>query len=160
MSNTRIRRRRIAASFVALCASAALLSATPASADDAMKSPDATYKQIAGMMGGVPTFIKLFPKAAVAGAWAEERDLELSGTTALPPKTKALISLAVAAQIPCQYCIWSDTRAAREQGASDDEIAEAVAMSALTRHWSTFLNGMQIDFDTYKKELGGEVASK
>jgi hypothetical protein len=33
-------------------------------------------------------------------------------------------------------------------------------MSALTRHWSTVLNGMQIDFDTFKKEMGGESAAK
>ena len=45
-------------------------------------------------------------------------------------------------------------------GASDQEIQEAVAMSALTRHWNTMLNGMQVDFDTFKKEMGGESAAK
>ena len=40
------------------------------------------------------------------------------------------------------------------------EIAEAVTMSALTRHWSTFFNGMQVDLDTFKKELGGETAKQ
>ena len=83
-------------------------------------------------------------------------DLEFSDDTALSPKVKSLISLAVSAQIPCHYCVWSDTKAAREAGASDEEIAEAVAMSALTRHWSTFLNGMAVDFDQYKAEFGGE----
>jgi hypothetical protein len=29
-------------------------------------------------------------------------------------------------------------------------------MSALTRHWSTVFNGMQVDFDTFKKEMAGE----
>ena len=29
-------------------------------------------------------------------------------------------------------------------------------MAALTRHWSTFLNGMAVDFDQYKAEFGGE----
>ena len=67
-----------------------------------------------------------------------------------------LISLAVAAQIPCQYCIWSDTRDAKAAGATDEEIGEAVTMAALTRHWSTIFNGMQVDFDTFKKEMGGE----
>ena len=32
-------------------------------------------------------------------------------------------------------------------------------MSALTRHWSTFLNGMQVDFDEFKKEVGGEMVA-
>jgi len=29
-------------------------------------------------------------------------------------------------------------------------------MAALTRHWSTIFNGMQVDFDTFKKEMGGQ----
>ncbi|RVC62927.1 carboxymuconolactone decarboxylase family protein, partial [Mesorhizobium sp. M00.F.Ca.ET.038.03.1.1] len=53
-------------------------------------------------------------------------------------------------------CIWSDTENARHAGATDQEIQEAVAMAALTRHWSTIFNGMQVDFDQFKKEMGGE----
>jgi AhpD family alkylhydroperoxidase len=128
--------------------------ATSAAGPDA--SADATNAEIEATLGTVPTFVKLFPKAAVAGAWAEARNLEFSDDTALSPKVKSLISLAVSAQIPCHYCVWSDTKAARDAGATDEEIAEAVAMAALTRHWSTFLNGMAVDFDQYKAELGGE----
>jgi AhpD family alkylhydroperoxidase len=84
------------------------------------------------------------------------KDIELSDKTALPPKVKSLISLAVAAQIPCNYCIWSDTQDAKRAGATDEEIQEAVSMAALTRHWSTIFNGMQVDFETFKKEMGGE----
>ena len=145
--------------LVALAAALALVAtAAPAAGPDAGPdaSAEATYAEIEAALGTVPTFIKLFPKAAVAGAWAEARDLEFSDDTALSPKVKSLISLAVSAQIPCDYCVWSDTRKAREAGATDQEIAEAVAMSALTRHWSTFLNGMAVDFDEYKAELGGE----
>ncbi|MER8367113.1 carboxymuconolactone decarboxylase family protein [Mesorhizobium sp. M1378] len=40
----------------------------------------------------------------------------------------------MAAQIPCNYCIWSDTQDAKRAGATDEEIQEAVAVSALTRH--------------------------
>lgn len=118
-------------------------------------SQDAVYADIQKTFGSVPTFIKQLPKAALAGAWQEEKDLELSDKTALPPKTKALISLAVAAQIPCQYCIWADTQTAKQLGATDEEIGEAVAMSALTRHWSTLFNGLQVDFAQFKKEMGG-----
>jgi AhpD family alkylhydroperoxidase len=131
----------------------ALLVAPAAQADQT--AAEAAYAEIAKTFGGVPTFIKQMPKAAVAGAWIELRDLELSDQTALPPKTKALISLAVAAQIPCTYCVWADSATARQLGASDEEIGEAVAMAALTRHWSTLFNGLQVDFDTFKKELGG-----
>ncbi|TIT72115.1 MAG: carboxymuconolactone decarboxylase family protein, partial [Mesorhizobium sp.] len=71
---------------------------------------------------GVPGFVKQFPKAGLPGAWAEIKAIELSDKTALPPKVKSLISLAVAAQIPCNYCIWSDTENAKRAGATDEEI--------------------------------------
>lgn len=144
----------VAAAFIPALAQAG--EATKAAAMAAPATAEATYAEIQSAMGGVPTFVKLFPKGAVAGAWAEERDLELSDKTELSAKEKALISLAVAAQIPCQYCIWLDTKDAKQAGASQEEIAEAVAMSALTRHWSTFFNGMQLDFGQFKQEFGGD----
>jgi AhpD family alkylhydroperoxidase len=131
---------------------AAVLVSAPAHAGDY----DATLKDIQSTMGGVPSFVKQFPKAGLPGAWAEVKAIELSDKTALTPKEKSLISLAVAAQIPCSYCIWSDTENAKHAGATDEEIQEAVAMAALTRHWSTIFNGMQVDFDQFKKEMGGE----
>ena len=141
--------RRASLLTVAACA---LALSPPAHADDY----DAAIKDMQATMGGVPSFVKQFPKAALPGAWAEVKALQLSDKTALPPKVKSLISLAVAAQIPCTYCIWSDTQDAKRAGATDEEIQEAVAVSALTRHWSTVFNGMQIDFDTFKKEMGGQ----
>ena len=136
----------------AIGASVLSFTTPPASADDY----DAALKDMEATLGGVPGFVKQFPKAGVPGAWAEVKALQFSDQTALPPKVKSLISLAVAAQIPCSYCIWSDTRDARRAGATDEEIQEAVAISALTRHWSTVFNGMQVDFDAFKKEMGGE----
>ncbi|TIV71219.1 MAG: carboxymuconolactone decarboxylase family protein [Mesorhizobium sp.] len=139
---------------ISLLAAVALTAtlAAPASADDY----DAAIKDIQSTMGGVPGFVKQFPKAGLPGAWAEIKAIELSDKTALPPKVKSLISLAVAAQIPCNYCIWSDTENAKRAGATDEEIQEAVAMAALTRHWSTIFNGMQVDFAQFKKDMGGE----
>ncbi|MDX8501388.1 carboxymuconolactone decarboxylase family protein [Mesorhizobium sp. VK4C] len=140
------------ASLLAAVALTATLTAAPASADDY----DAAVKDIQSTMGGVPGFLKQFPKAGLPGAWAEVKAIELSDKTALSPKEKSLISLAVAAQIPCSYCIWSDTENARRAGATDEEIQEAVAVAALTRHWSTVFNGMQVDLAQFKKEMGGE----
>ena len=37
-------------------------------------------------------------------------------------------------------------------GASDAEVKDAIAMAALTRHWSTVLNGLQIDEKKFKSE--------
>jgi AhpD family alkylhydroperoxidase len=143
---------RSASLIAAAVAFAAALASASARADDY----DAALKDIQATMGGVPSFVKQFPKAGLPGAWAEVKAIELSDKTALTPKEKSLISLAVAAQIPCSYCIWSDTENARHAGATDEEIQEAVAMAALTRHWSTIFNGMQVDLDQFKKEMGGQ----
>jgi AhpD family alkylhydroperoxidase len=142
--------------FLFAAAALSALAFTPlAIAEDANPGADAAYAEMQQMLGGVPTFVKSFPKAGIAGAWAEVRDLQFSDKTALDAKTKALIGLAVAAQIPCTYCIYEDTLGAKRAGASDQEIQEAVAVSALTRHWSTVYNGMQIDLEGFKKEMGG-----
>ncbi|TIT87509.1 MAG: carboxymuconolactone decarboxylase family protein, partial [Mesorhizobium sp.] len=129
-----------ASMLAAACVLTLTLASAPAQADDY----DAAIKDIQSTMGGVPSFVKQFPKAGLPGAWAEVKAIELSDKTALPPKVKSLISLAVAAQIPCNYCIWSDTQDAKRAGATDEEIQEAVAMAAITRHWSTIFNGMQV----------------
>ena len=94
----------------------------------AQDSPAAerTYRAIEATLGGVPTHINAYPQSAVAGAWAMFKGLELEPeNNALEPKLTSLINLAVAAQIPCQYCVWLETKMARDRGATDEEIAEA-----------------------------------
>ncbi|SRR5690554_5037549 len=118
-------------------------------------STDATFADIEAVYGVVPEYMKVYPRQGIAAAWALTKSLEVE-KGALDPKIKSLINVAVAAQIPCQYCIWLDTKFAREMGATDAEIAEAVAQAGLTRHWSAILNGMQIDFDEFKAEFGGD----
>ena len=60
---------------------------------------------------------------------------------ALDGKTKQLIALGVAAQIPCAYCVYATTKAAKAAGATDAQIKEAIATAALVRFNSTMLNG-------------------
>jgi len=125
--------------------------ALPAVAGDV----EATKADIQETLGGVPSFVSQIADSALPGLWMQTKELEFSTDTALDPKTKALISLGVAAQIPCTYCIWMDTNSARAAGATDQEIAEAVAVAGMTRNWSTIFNGLQVDLATFKAELGG-----
>jgi AhpD family alkylhydroperoxidase len=115
-------------------------------------SAQTTYRDIEQTLGSVPTFFKLFPEAGIAGAWAEFKSVQLNPKTKLDGKTKELIGLAVSAQIPCQYCIFFHTAAAKANGATEEEVREAVAMSAIVRHWSTVLNGMQVDPAEFRRE--------
>lgn len=130
---------------------AGLLAVTTTSAGAG--DPAAAYKEMEGLFGGVPSMFKVFPEAGIAGAWDEFKSIQLNPDSALDAKTKELMGLAVAAQIPCSYCVYFHTKAAKANGATDAEVAEAVAMAAIVRHWSTVLNGMQIDQTTFQGEV-------
>jgi len=130
-------------------------------AGTAQAEPDAkaTYQDIQNTLGLVPTFFKAFPEDGLAGAWDELKSVQLNPKTALSMKQKELIGLAVAAQIPCRYCVYFHTNVGTKLGgANDTEIKEAIAMAAITRHWSTVLNGSLIDEDQFRKEVDQIVA--
>ncbi|HVP98062.1 MAG TPA: carboxymuconolactone decarboxylase family protein, partial [Roseiarcus sp.] len=65
------------------------------------------------------------PEASAASAWQEYMAV-MNPKGALDDKTKQLIALGVAAQIPCQYCIYAHT-VAKHAGATDAQIKEAIA---------------------------------
>jgi AhpD family alkylhydroperoxidase len=104
------------------------------------------------MAQDVPRFFsETYPPHALDEAMALQG--ALGGEEAsLDAKTRELIGLAVAAQIPCTYCVYFHRRAAEAAGATEAEIKEAVALAADTRHWSTVLNGMEYDLEAFKTE--------
>ena len=110
------------------------------------------FKEMRAALGTVPTFLKDVPEEGVPGAWEQVKGFVLNPATSLDGKTKELISLAVASQIPCQYCVYFHTETSKLNGASERELREAVAMSGLTRQWSTILNGVQTDDAAFKAE--------
>ena len=97
-------------------------------------------------------FKDTYPEYALKSA-LEARGILEGKDAQLDAKTRDLIALAVAAQIPCTYCVYAHTKDARAHGASDAEIREAVATAATVRQWSTVLNGMAYDFEAFKKEF-------
>ena len=80
------------------------------------------------------------PDEALKPLW-DEYQAVLNPKGALDGKTKHLIGLAVAAQIPCEYCVYGHTKLAKAAGATDAQIKEAIATAALVRFNSTMLNG-------------------
>jgi AhpD family alkylhydroperoxidase len=97
-------------------------------------------------------FQDTYPEHALKAA-LEARAVLQGKDAKLDAKTRELISLAVAAQIPCRYCVYAHMKGARAQGASEAEIREAVATAADVRQWSTVLNGMNYDFEAFKAEV-------
>lgn len=130
---------------------ATLFVASVAKAADA--SWEAAMTEMKEMLGGVPTELQLYPESARTAGWTMMKSTDLNKNTALPSKVRELIGLAVAAQIPCQYCVYYHIKAAKAAGANQEEIREAVHQASLTRHWSTILYGNQYDLDAYQSEI-------
>jgi len=61
---------------------------------------------------------------------------------ALPAKTKQLIAVAVAHVTQCPYCIRSHTKAARQHGASPEEIMEAIWVAAEMRAGAAYAHAL------------------
>lgn len=121
------------------------------SAQDTMSYENAK-KEIEQEFGMFPTMFQVYPQHALAGAWENFKQLN-SSTSMIPPKYRELIQLAVASQIPCNYCVYFHSASAKAFGASEEEIQEAIADGAQTRQWSMVLQGNQVDLDKFKSEF-------
>jgi len=120
---------------------------------------EAALAEMKKMFGGVPPEMQVYPESARAAGWALMKSTDLNKNTALPAKVRELIGLAVASQIPCEYCVYYHVAAAKAAGASKEELREAVHMASLTRHWSTILYGNQYDLEVYKTETDAAFKS-
>jgi AhpD family alkylhydroperoxidase len=138
---------------IRILALAATLTSGAAFAQDSRQAAEAAYRDMQATLGVVPSFFRAFPEAGVPGAWQSFKNVQVNEATALNPKVKQLIGLAVSAQVPCSYCVYFHTEVAKAYGATPEEIKEAVALAAISRHWSTVLNGMAIDMTTFRKEV-------
>ena len=110
------------------------------------------YEDIKAMFGMVPGFLKLLPDSNIEEEWAVMKLVQLEKTL-IPNKYRELLGLGVAAATHCKYCTLFHSEAAKMNGATDEEIEEAVHLAKNTMGWSTYLNGMQVDFDEFKKEM-------
>ncbi len=141
----RLTRSAIAVSIAVIVLSTSLL---------AQENQDLSKKAEAEMeatFGTVPVMFKVYPEHMRASAWEWFKSAG-SPEAAIPAKYAELISLGVASQIPCDYCIYAHTTKAKMLGATEEELRGAVASAADTRHWSTVLNGAGVDFEDFKAE--------
>jgi alkylhydroperoxidase/carboxymuconolactone decarboxylase family protein len=66
------------------------------------------------------------------------------GDTALTQREKALIALAVAHTVQCPYCIDAYTTGCLEEGADEEQMMEAVHVSAAIKGGATLVYGVQM----------------
>jgi AhpD family alkylhydroperoxidase len=60
---------------------------------------------------------------------------------AIPPKYRELIALGIACTTQCPYCLDVHTRGAKRAGATREEVAEAVFLSAALRAGASVTHG-------------------
>lgn len=109
-------------------------------------------QEIEEAFGTLPSYFQVYPEAALGAGWALMKGTDFNGAMVLDPKVKELIALGVAAQIPCRYCVYYHRRAAAAQGATEEELKEAVLAASIVRHWSTILQGADFDYEAFKAE--------
>ena len=111
-------------------------------------------EEIKQALGQVPTFLQEMPDETIAAEWELFKRFVLSDDTAIPPKYRELIGVAVAAATHCWYCSNFHTGVATLHGASTAEVQEASLLAKFAMGWSTYLNGTLNDKDNFIKELG------
>ena len=108
--------------------------------------------EIEESFGFVPSFFKLLPDEYLASEWDLQKRLTLEENH-IPNKYKELIGLAIAATTRCKYCTYYHTEAAKLFGATEEEIEEAMHLTKQVIGMSTYINGMQLDYDQFVQEI-------
>jgi len=109
--------------------------------------------EIREALGLVPSFFKEIPEDILDYEWTLFKRFELEETL-IPNKYKELMGIALHSETKCHYCTLFHTEAARLFGATEEEIQEAVHYAKYSLGWSAYVNGMQVDFEQFKDELG------
>lgn len=110
------------------------------------------YQEIEGMFGLVPNFFNNVPDSSLELEWRLFKEVQFN-EGALPNKYRELIGLAIAAITKCRYCLFYHTELAKLNGATDAEIEDAVHFAKSSAGWSTYITGMQTDFEQFKAEV-------
>lgn len=110
------------------------------------------YDEIEQMFGLVPTMFKLIPDNTLELEWNLFKKLQIEDG-AINAKNRELIGLSIAAVTKCRYCTYFHAEMAKLNGATEQELEEAVHFAKATAGWSAYVNGMQLDYNEFTKEI-------
>ncbi len=113
---------------------------------------DEVYAEITEMFGLVPSFFTLVPDNSLELEWNLFRTVQFDAGP-IPNKYRELIEIGISAITKCDYCIQFHTGVAQLNGATPEEIEDAVHYAKSSAGWSAYLNGMQIDKEAFAAEL-------
>jgi AhpD family alkylhydroperoxidase len=117
-----------------------------------MSEYEETIEDIRTNMGLVMDQFNAIPSDALPGEWGLMKKYAFSESK-IPAKYREMIGLAIAASIKCPYCVHFHTRAAKMNGATDDELREIALLTRFTTGWSSILHSANIDIDDFKKQF-------
>ncbi len=110
------------------------------------------YAEIKERFGLVPGVFKVLSDSTLEHEWNIIKNLELNDTL-IPGKYKHLAGVAAAAAARCRFCALFCTTMAKLNGASDEEIEEAVHVAKNVSGWSAYLHGLQVDYEEFRREM-------
>jgi AhpD family alkylhydroperoxidase len=110
------------------------------------------YNEMEHTLGLVPDFFKMIPDSSLEMEWELFKRTELEESS-IPNKYRELIGVAIASVTRCPYSAFYHTEVARLFGASEEEIENATRYAKFSSGWSTYVNGLQIDFERFKDEV-------
>jgi AhpD family alkylhydroperoxidase len=110
------------------------------------------YQEIEETFGLIPSMFKAVPDSSLELEWQLFKRVQLEEGP-IPNKYRELIGLAIAGVTKCRYCAFYHTEVAKLFGATDEEIEDALHFAKSSAGWSTYINGLQLDFDQFKDEI-------
>jgi AhpD family alkylhydroperoxidase len=109
-------------------------------------------KEIEQTFGVIPSMFKALPESTIELEWNLMKRVQMEEGP-IPNKFRELIGVAIAAISKCRYCSYFHTEMAKLNGATDAEIEDAIHFAKSSAGWSTYINGLQLNFEEFKAEI-------
>jgi AhpD family alkylhydroperoxidase len=110
------------------------------------------YREIEEMFGLVPSMFRVVPDSTLELEWRLFKRVQFDEGP-IPNKYRELIGVAIAAATKCRYCALYHSEVAKLNGATDEEIEDAVHYAKSSAGWSTYINGLQLDYEEFRDEV-------
>jgi AhpD family alkylhydroperoxidase len=110
------------------------------------------FKEIEQMFGLVPSMFKAVPESSLELEWQLFKRIQFEEGP-IPNKYRELIGVAISAISKCHYCAYYHTELAKLNGATEAEIEDAVHYAKSSAGWSTYINGLQLNYEEFTGEI-------
>jgi AhpD family alkylhydroperoxidase len=110
------------------------------------------FNEIEQMFGLVPAMFKALPESSIELEWQLFKRVQMEEGP-IPNKYRELIGVAISAISKCRYCSYFHTELAKLNGATEAEIEDAIHYAKSSAGWSTYVNGLQLNYEEFVKEI-------